>query len=316
MPSIEISYLGLGPKAGYRIVVNGVGLRILAIDQHRKRPTSSYYAEYSRRIWRLLETLESIPSKGESGLYEDVPVRNREVLIAPTELELPDRASTLDTSFDMRREPPIFVKYQRKKDFVKYARQGCFKIGSLVHYRSIPDPRAQDPFEGFCNLHFRNRKNHVLLSTFGGENLYVFSGASIVNSEHMKQEFGSMQLILQDIDGFGNAVAKHLGAIAWSLGPVNYKRMKVVGIPPAHHFNLAPESIATWTRCPQTMYHLFEYLTVAGTSGLVFQKPARHSPEKEWRFVFVMPRDIEKPFWRSVDDPDLLGYFKVLSPSD
>jgi hypothetical protein len=154
-----------------------------------------------------------------------------------------------------------------------------------------------------------------MLSTFGGENLYVFSGASVVNSEYMKHEFGSTQLILQDIDGFGNAVASHIGAVAWALGRVNYKREKILELPPLHLFDLAPESIVSWTRCPNTMLHLFQYLTELGTLGTVFQKPGKHSPEKEWRFVFVMPKDIERPFWRSVDNPDLLGCFKVVLPS-
>lgn len=314
MPTIEISYLGIGPRSGYRIVVDGVGLRILAYDQHRKGPTSAYLTEYSRRIWKLLESLGSIPSKGESGLYENVPERNREVVIPLTEIDLLGRASAFSTGVGARRKPPVFVKYQREGDFNKYTRLGCFKIGSLVHYRSIPDPQAQDPFEGFCNLRFRNRKNHVMLSTFGGENLYVFSGASVINSEYMKHEFGSVQLILQDIDGFGNAVASHIGAVTWGLGRVNYKREKVLQLPPLHLFDLAPESIATWTRCPDTMLHLFHHLTELGTLGTVFQKPTRHSPEKEWRFVFVMPKDIERPFWRSVHNPDLLDYFKIYPP--
>jgi hypothetical protein len=311
MSTIDISYLGLGPQAGNRVIVDGVGLRILFYRAFHRQPTSKLLDGFSNNFNSFLESLNSIPHQGESCLYEKVPLRERESVVSLSELHC-NNDIHLPSGAIAKKSAPLFVKYISEETFERFTRRGSFKIGSLVDYRFIPDPRARDPLEGYCNLYFRNRSNHILFSVFGGENLHVFCGTNVIGSEYMKQKFGPIQLVLNDVTGFGNAVAEELGAIDWEIKAVNYRVEKVKRAAPFHTVKLDPENMERWIRCKKTMYSLYRYLIEAGPPGTVFLKPARYAPERELRFVFRMRQDIPTPYWRGIKRPELLNYFRVI----
>lgn len=240
MSTIDISYLGLGPHAGYRVIVDGVGLRILSYSAFHRRPTDIMLDRFSKNFTSFLESLNSIPQRGESGLYEKVPMRERKSIVPLSELHCTNEIH-LPSGPLGKKSVPLFVKYITEDTFQRFTQHGSLKIGSLVDYRTIPNPRAQDPLEGYCNLYFRNRSDHILASVFGGENLHVFCGTNVIDSEYMKQKFGPIQLILSDITGFGNAVAEDLGAIDWEIKAVTYRVEKVKRAPSFHVVQLNPE---------------------------------------------------------------------------
>jgi hypothetical protein len=311
MSTIDISYLGLGPHAGYRVIVDGVGLRILSYSAFHRRPTDTMLDGFSNNFNSFLESLNSIPHRGESGLYEKVPLRERESVVSLSELHRRNDIH-LPSGVPGKKSVPLFVKYITEETFERFTRHGSFKIGSVVDYRFIPNPHARDPLEGYCNLYFRNRNNHILVSVFGGENLHVFCGTNIIGSDYMKQKFGPIQLVLDDVTGFGNAVAEDLGAIDWEIKAVNYRVEKVKRSPSFHTVKLDPENMERWIRCTKTMYCLYRYLSETGPPGTVFLKPVRYAPERELRFVFRMREDIATPYWRGINRPDLLNYFRVI----
>jgi len=314
MATIDISYMGLGPQAGYRVVVDGVGLRILSFDWFDRRPTSAQLDNFSKNYIDLLERFDAIPRIGESGLHEGLGSRDREIVLASLDIaencQIP--AKTIHSA--EKEIPPMFVKYVKPETYKKYIKAGLLKVGSLVDYRFIPDVHAQDPLEGYCNLYFKNRKNYVLMSTFGGEDRYIFCGSNTLGSEHLMQEFGSVQLILNDVKGFGEAMATHLGAVDWEIYPVRYGKQKVWRLPSMHHSLLDQKGINQWIRSPEAMYTLHKFLSLEGPPGTIFYKPVKYSPERELRFVFRMCNDIGPPFWRSVNAPQLLDYFQVKMP--
>jgi hypothetical protein len=311
MSMIDISYLGLGPQAGYRVVVDGVGLRILSYSAFHGRPTDIMLDGFSKNFNPFLESLNSIPHRGESGLYEKVPFRERESIISHSELhyniDIHVPSGTLG-----KKTVPVFVKYISEETFERFTRHGSFKIGSVTDYRFIPDSHARDPLEGYCSLYFKNRGNHILISVFGGENLHVFCGTNAIGSEYMKQKFGPIQLILNDVTGFGNAVAEDLGAIDWEIKAVNYRVEKVKRAPSFHAVRIDPKNMERWIRCTKTMHCLYRYLSETGPPGTVFLKPVRYAPERELRFVIRMREDIPAPYWRVINRPDLLNYFRVI----
>jgi hypothetical protein len=314
MPKIDISYLGLGPQAGYRILVDDVGLRILSWKVFHRQPSDHQLQNYTRIFVDFLERLNSIPRKGQSGLYEDVPLRERKSVISSLNIEYGN--CNTPRVWRPRRIglPPLFVKYVGTDDFERFIQKGSFRVGSLVDYRVIPDPKAQDPLEGYCSLYFRNRDNHTVLSAFGGENLYLFCGTNALDSDYMQEKFGKVQLVLKDIKGFGDAMTRCLNAVGWELRPVAYRKEKVWRAPALNQIKLDPASMESWTRCPSTMMVLYQYLMEVGPPGTVFLKPVRYSPERELRFVFRMRKDISKPFWQSINAPELLEFFHVVKP--
>ena len=311
MSTIDISYLGLGPHAGYWVIVDGVGLRILSYTAFHRRPTDKLLDGFSNNFNSFLESLNSIPHRGESGLYEKVPSRERESVVSLSELHC-NHDIHLPSGALGKKSVPLFVKYITEETFERFTRHGSFKIGSVVDYRFTPDPHARDPLAGYCNLYFRNRRNHILVSVFGGENLHLFCGTNVVGSEYMKQKFGPIQLVLNDVTGFGNAVAEDLGAIDWEIKAVNYRVEKVKRAPSFHTVKLDPENMERSIRCTKTMYYLYRYLSEAGPPGTVFLKPVRYAPERELRFIFRMREDIQTPYWQGINRPDLLNYFRVI----
>jgi hypothetical protein len=315
MPKIDISYLGLGPQAGYRILVDDVGLRILSWTVFHRQPSDLQLQNLTRRFVDFLERLNSIPRKGQSGLYEDVPVRERKSVISSLNIEYDNWNTPRVWRPTGNGLPPLFVKYVGTDTFERFTQKGSFRVGSLVDYRVISDLKAQDPLEGYCSLYFRNRNNHTVLSAFGGENLYLFCGTNALDSDYMQEKFGQVQLILKDIKGFGDAMAKHLNAVDWELRPVVYRKEKVWRAPALNQIKLDPASMESWIRCPRTMMVLYQYLMEVGPPGTVFLKPVRYSPERELRFVFRMRKDIRKPFWQSINAPELLEFFHVVRPS-
>ena len=105
-----------------------------------------------------------------------------------------------------------------------------------------------------------------------------------------------------------------LNAVGWELRPVAYRKEKVWRAPALNQIKLDPASMESWTRCPSTMMVLYQYLMEVGPPGTVFLKPVRYSPERELRFVFRMRKDISKPFWQSINAPELLEFFHVVKP--
>lgn len=185
-----------------------------------------------------------------------------------------------ETRFELNLVPnESIVKLSKKKYVDAFFDSGQLQLGSFIHYAKFDHNEIGDNQEGITTL-LAKTSSGVIGGTYGsGFNQYVFC-TSIGDTDHETMEkFGYDDgFIINDPEAFSKAIAKSIGARAFTFGRCVYHSHKaVLGFPKDADVNSGRLS-----------HESGEIVT----SAKYFIKPERYSHQKEFRFLWETSSDI------------------------
>lgn len=183
-----------------------------------------------------------------------------------------------ETRFELNVVPsePI-VKLSKKQYVDAFFDRGELRLGSFISFGEYDHAEIGDNQEGIATLLAKTSSGFIGGRYGSGFNQYVFC-TSIGNPDHETMEkFGyDSGYTINDPEAFSNAVAESISAAASTFGRCVYHSHKaILGFPKdANPYRLSYES--------------GEIVTAAKH----FIKPERYSHQKEFRFLWETPSDI------------------------
>lgn len=175
-------------------------------------------------------------------------------------------------------QAPI-VKLSKKEHVDAFFDTGALQLGSFNYYNGFDHSEIGDPQEGVVTLVAKTPFG-IIGGKYGtGYNQSIFCAFVGKADEITMARFGyDSGFIITDPNGFSSAIAEAIGATWHTFGQCVYRTHKAVLGFPGNEVNRHEIS------------HRTGQIVNAGKH---FIKPERYSHQKEFRFLWEMPMDIE-----------------------
>lgn len=184
---------------------------------------------------------------------------------------------------------------------IEHWERGSILLRPVSEYVTIENPGSRDIMEGVGHLYLQGSSRGASVVSLSGFNSVVIctsSDARRSERAYRHNAFGKRLLRINGVAEFAAKIARKLEAIQHSVRDVVYSDVKIVKAE-SPHVDSWVELNGTGDLKEEFLHNLAEcyldYLIEATSAASVFSKPNRHRLERERRFHFLMPQDVNEP---------------------